>query len=209
VSAGGVTWDTAPDFTLGRMPTVLGGVSVTVNGKPAFVYYSSPTQINILSPLDDKTGPVQVVVNSSGVTSAPFVMNLQPVAPSLPLVGTTRYLVAMHADYSLIGPTSLSVPGYSFTPAKPGETIILYGFGFGLPTTTLVNGSSSQAGNLPVLPEVQIGGSPATVVFAGLVSPGLYQLNVVVPSSVVDGDNSVTCRYNGSTSPAGLLVIQR
>jgi hypothetical protein len=129
VSVGGVTWDTAPDFTLGRMPTVLGGVSVTVNGKSAFVYYSSPTQINILSPLDDTTGPVQVVVTSSGVASAPFVVNLQPVAPSFPLVGTTRYLVATHADYSLIGPTSLSVPGYSFTPVKPGETIILYGFG--------------------------------------------------------------------------------
>lgn len=210
VGGKGMTWDNAPNFALGRMPAQLGGVSVTVDGKPAFVYFVSPTQINALSPLNSKIGPVEVIVTSGGVTSQPFVVDMRVAAPSFPLVGTTPYVVATHADYSLVGPASLSSPGYPFTPARPGEIIVLYGFGFGLPTTALVDGSSSQSGPLPALPTIQIGNTPATVTFAGLISPGLYQFNVTIPSTAQDGDNVVTCSYNGSTSPAGdTLFVQR
>jgi uncharacterized protein (TIGR03437 family) len=38
------------DFVNNQMPTSLDGVSVTVNGQPAYVYYISPTQVNILTP---------------------------------------------------------------------------------------------------------------------------------------------------------------
>jgi hypothetical protein len=38
------------------MPTNLDGVSVTVKGKTAFVYYISPTQLNILTPPDAISG---------------------------------------------------------------------------------------------------------------------------------------------------------
>src|SRR5579872_4334071 len=38
-------WQSA-DFINGQMPTSLDGVSVTVNGKSAFIYYISPTQVN-------------------------------------------------------------------------------------------------------------------------------------------------------------------
>jgi uncharacterized protein (TIGR03437 family) len=118
-------------------------------------------------------------------------------------------MVATHADNTLVGPASLSVPGYPFTPARPGENIVLYGFGFGLPTTPLVDGSSSQSGSLLGVPVVQIGGVAATVSFAGVIGPGLYQLNVIVPSTASSGDNSLTCSYNGATVPLGdLIAIQ-
>jgi hypothetical protein len=42
-------WQTS-DFINGQMPSKRDGVSATVNGKAAFVYYISPTQINILTP---------------------------------------------------------------------------------------------------------------------------------------------------------------
>jgi uncharacterized protein (TIGR03437 family) len=219
--AAGVTWSSAPQFASGQMPTQLGGypVTVTVNNKPAYLYFfcsaaTSATctsdQINVLTPLDSTVGSVPVVVTNGGVATAAFAVNLRAAAPSFPLVGATQYVVATHADYSLVGPTSLSVPGYPFTPAQPGETIILYGFGFGLPTTALINGSSSQAGSLLTLPVIQIGGAPATVTFAGVISPGLYQLNVTVPSTAANGDNLLTCSYNGQSAPAGdLIAIQR
>jgi len=38
------------DFVNNQMPTQLDGVSVTVHGRSAFVYYVSPTQVNILAP---------------------------------------------------------------------------------------------------------------------------------------------------------------
>src|SRR5262249_20270294 len=41
------------DFNGSSAPTLLDGVSVTVNGKPAFIYYISATQININTPDDN------------------------------------------------------------------------------------------------------------------------------------------------------------
>jgi uncharacterized protein (TIGR03437 family) len=219
--AAGVTWSGAPEFASGQMPTQLAGfpVTVTVNNKPAFIYFfcsavTSSTctsdQINVLTPLDSTVGSVPVVVTNGGISSAPFTVNMAAAAPSFPLVGATQYVVATHADNSLVGPVSLSVPAYPFTPARPGETIVLYGFGFGLPTTALANGSSAQSGALPSLPVITIGGASATVTFAGAISPGLYQLNVVVPTTAQSGDNPLACTYNGLAAPAGdLIAIQQ
>ena len=59
-------------------------------------------------------------------------------------------------------------------------------------------------------PDVQIGDVTATVQFAGLISPGLYQFNVVVPSAPPVGDNAVMASYGGITTPAGTLItVQR
>ena len=56
-----------PERTL---PTLLQGVSVTVNGLPAYVDYVSPTQINALVPDDDTLGPVPVQVTAAGVKAS-------------------------------------------------------------------------------------------------------------------------------------------
>jgi uncharacterized protein (TIGR03437 family) len=216
--ASGVNWSTAPEFAAGRMPTQLGGVSVTVNAKPAFVYFycgaatstsCASDQVNVLTPLDATLGPVQVVVSNSGVSTPPFAVNLRSASPAIPLVGITNYVVATHADNSLVGPVAMSAPGYPFTPAKSGETIVVYAFGLGLPTTPLTGGASIQSGVLPAVPDVLIGGVRAQVAFAGLISPGLYQLNVFVPNALASGDSSFSLTYNGSSSPAGdLLSVQ-
>jgi uncharacterized protein (TIGR03437 family) len=44
----------------------LDGVSVTVDGKPAYVYFISPTQLNVLSPDDATQGAVPVQVTTAG-----------------------------------------------------------------------------------------------------------------------------------------------
>jgi len=205
----GLIWSNAPEFASGMMPAQLGGVSVTVNGKPAFIYYVSATQINALTPLDATTGQVQVAVTSAGVSSTPFAATMGAVAPSFLLFSPTRYIAAVHADGTLVGPVQRSAPGYPSAPAQPGETISLYGVGFGLPTSPLTNGSSMQTGTLPSLPSVQIGGFSAVVSFAGLRSPGLYQFNVTVPSAAPNGDNVVTCTYQGYATPSSdLLAVQ-
>jgi uncharacterized protein (TIGR03437 family) len=212
----GAIWSSAPSFASGLMPTQLNGVSVSVNNKPAFVYFycsaaTDPScfqdQLNVLTPLDSTVGSVSVVVTSGATSSPPFIVSMQAVAPSF-LLFSGGYIAATHAAGSLVGPTNL-YPGFS-TPAKPGEPIVLYAVGFGLPSTALVNGSATQFGSLPVLPVCQLGGNPAALAFAGLISPGLYQLNLTVPAAAVNGDNPVSCTYNGSTTPAGDLVsVQR
>jgi uncharacterized protein (TIGR03437 family) len=196
-SFNGVTWDSAPELAGGLMPTQLAGVSVTVNGKPAFVSYVSSGQVNVLTPVDSTTGPVPVVITRDGTASIPFYVNMKVSAPSLFHNGSSNYVLATHADYSLIGPASLSVPGYPYSPARPGETITFWGTGFGLPSGGIVNGSASQSGALPGFPEVNIGGVDGTVLFAGLVGPGLYQINVTLPPGAVSGDNTVRCSWKG------------
>ncbi len=206
----GVLWSSAPDFAFGQMPTELNGVSATVDGKAAFIYFVSPAQINVLAPLDSTTGPVQVVVSNNGVPSAAFTITEKAAAPSFLLFGATKYIVATHTNYSLAGPASLSAPGYPFTPVAPGETVIFYAVGFGLPSDPLVNGSATQSSALPTLPVITIGGTQAMVSFAGVISPGLYQFNVVIPSNAQNGDNTVTCNYGGLSTPTGdLITVQK
>jgi uncharacterized protein (TIGR03437 family) len=206
VGAGGMTWSNAPEFDSGRLPAQLAGVSVTVNGTAAYVYFVSATQINVLTPLNLAPGPVKIVVTTGTLSSAPATKTARAVAPSFLLFGASKYIAATHADGSLLGPASMSAPGYPFTPAAPGETIALYATGFGLPAATLTEGSATQFGLLPSMPTVQIGGASVDVRFAGVVSPGLYQLNVVVPTTAVAGDAPVTATYAGLTTPLGSLI---
>jgi uncharacterized protein (TIGR03437 family) len=194
----------ASDFVNNELPTQLDGVSVKLNGENAYVYYISPTQINILTPPDMAAGTVQVQAATNAGTSAPFAAQAQAESPSFFIFGAGPYVAATHGDGSLIGPTSL----YSglTTPAQPGETIVLYANGFGPTSTPVVSGSETQSGSLNPLPVVTIGVNPATVQFAGLISPGLFQFNVVVPASTPAGDNAVTATYDGLTTQSGVLV---
>lgn len=58
---------------------------------------------------------------------------------------------------------------------------------------------------LSPLPAVTIGGAPANVTFAGLISPGLFQFNVVVPANV-GGDEQILATYGGTTTQVGALL---
>ena len=74
----------------------------------------------------------------------------------------------------------------------------------------MVSGAVTQSGSLPQLPVVRIGGISATVAFAGLVSPGLFQLNVVVPATTPNGDNALTGTFNGLPMQNGVIItVQR
>ena len=66
----------------GKLPAELDGVSVTINGKAAFVYYISPMQINVQAPSDTAVGPVNVVVTNNGAVSAAATAQLQAAAPA-------------------------------------------------------------------------------------------------------------------------------
>jgi uncharacterized protein (TIGR03437 family) len=191
------TWR-APDFVNGQLPAQLDGVAVTMNGESAYLYYISPTQLNVLTPPDLAPGPVEVTVTTGGVTSASFTAQARPESPSFFVFGA--YVIGTHLNGTDLSPT---------TPAQPGEVVILYANGFGPVSPPVAAGSEVQSGSLPALPAIQIGGMPAVVQFAGLVSPGLYQFNVVVPASAPSGDDAITATYNGLSTQAGaMLTVQ-
>jgi uncharacterized protein (TIGR03437 family) len=200
------TWSTLPasDFTT-SLPTALGGVSATVDGKSAAVYYVSPTQVNILAPLDSATGSVPVQLNTPyGQTAIKTVTELST-SPAFLVNDTAGHVAAQHLNYSLLGPASLSQPGYTFTPAAPGEEVVLYATGFGQTSPAITN-QATGAGSLPGLPTVTIANVPAVVSFAGLSGPGLYQLNVTVPAGTPSGDVALSATYNGSSTQSNVVI---
>jgi uncharacterized protein (TIGR03437 family) len=83
---------------------------------------------------------------------------------------------------------------------------VLFANGFGPTSSPVVGGAITQGGTLSPLPVVQIGGINATVTFAGLIFPGEFQFNVVVPSTLADGDEPVTATYNGATTQPGTMI---
>ena len=197
------TWQ-GSDFVNNQMPTSLDGVSVTVNGVNAYIYYISPTQVNFLTPPTLTAGVAQVQVINNGVKSAIASIQAQPLSLAFFEFGGGPYAAAVHLNGTLVGPSTL-YPGQS-TPAQRGETIVLYGNGFGATSSSIVAGSSAQSGTLPTLPVITIGGIQATVGFAGLISPGLYQFNVVIPASAASGDNPLIATYNSLITQPGVQV---
>jgi uncharacterized protein (TIGR03437 family) len=199
------TWQSS-DFANGQLPQSLDGVSVTVNNIAAYVYYISPTQINILTPPNLAAGAVQVVVTNNNTASAAFTVQAQTISPSFFVFSDGQHIAAEHVNGTLLGPASLSVPGYTFTPAQPGETVVLFANGFGATSSAVIGGSETQSGTLSTLPVVKIAGLTANVTFAGLISPGLFQFNVVVPANAPGGDEAIVATYNGQTTQAGTLL---
>ncbi|HUB82418.1 MAG TPA: SBBP repeat-containing protein [Bryobacteraceae bacterium] len=203
------TW-TAADFNGSNLPTTLDNVSVTIDNKPAYIYYISPTQINVLAPADTAQAPVPVQVTYKGTQSNSLMAPESSFSPALftfsPAGG--RYVAAVRIDGQYIGPTSL-YPSLT-VPASPGDTLELYGTGFG-PTNPSTNFAQTFTG-APVTTNTvtaTIGGVTATVEFAGLVYPGEYQFNILVPNGVPAGDNLVVLKVNGITTQANAyLTIQ-
>lgn len=206
---------TAAELASGKLPTTLEGTSVKINGKPAAIAYISETQLNVQAPDDTATGSVAVDVTTSGGTAKSVAATLQPFAPGLfrfP-ASDSRYLAAFAADGSYLGPTGLLGAGVLTRPAITGETILFFGTGFG-PTNPTVSAGSTFAGAAPLAAatalSVQIGGVAATVQFAGLVSPGLYQFNAVVPV-LETGEYRVTSLVGGVSVPTTqyLAVVRK
>jgi uncharacterized protein (TIGR03118 family) len=198
------TW-TAADLANGRLPTQLDGVSVTIDGKPAYIYFVSPGQIDVIAPADSTSGEVQVVVTNNGLTSATSAAAMQSAAPAFFAAG--KYVIATHADGSLVG-TAAVAPGA--TPAKPGETIAIYGTGFGATNPPMDGMVVASPANLATAASVLIGGASAAVTFSGLSAAGLNQINVTIPSLPAGSSGVVDVSVVGTagtfSTQAGLLL---
>ena len=198
------------DFSGSNLPTQLDGVSVTVDGKAAYVYFISPTQLNVLSP-DDATQravPVQVTT-AQGMSN---IVDATETALSPALFTFSQqggmYAAAVRANGTYIGPPNF-IPGVTTVPASPGDILLLFGTGFGPTTPPSPIGQSVTPAPLANQVTVQIGGEAANTQFAGIVTPGLYQFNVVVPN-VPNGYNTVSIQIGGvATQPNVFLTVQR
>jgi uncharacterized protein (TIGR03437 family) len=197
----------------GSFPVSLGGVSVTIDNKPGYLWLVSPGQINLQAPDDTATGPVNVTVTTPNGTVSSTV-TLAAFGPSFSLL-SAKYAAGViltpngsgaygGGAYDLLGPSGTF--SYNTRPVKAGETLELYGVGFG-PTNPHVPAGAAYGGAAPTTNTVTvtIGGVSATVLFSGITTTGLYQFNIVVPSAG-KGDQLLQASVGGVPTPGGVYV---
>ena len=185
----------ASDLANNTMPTSLGGVSVSIDGKPAFLDYVSPALINVQAPADANTGSVAVAVTNASGTSDAATATLAAMQPAF--FTSNGYVAAVSSSGAVIS---------SSAPAKIDDQISLYGNGFGATSPSVAPGLVLEtAAALINSVVITIGGVQVETSFAGLSSTGLYQFNVIVPS-LADGDHAVLAMIGGLQTQSGVLL---
>jgi uncharacterized protein (TIGR03437 family) len=208
------SWTTT-DFSNGAAPTTIDGVTVTVNGQPAYVEFVSPGQVNVQIPANVPLGPVPVVVTYGSQTSPPVNLTINAsegglLAPASFNVAGTQYVGATHASTGVFVSNG-NIPGIAAAPAVPGETLVFYGVGFGPVTssTTPVAGQIAQGATTLAAPvQFTFGSTVAQVSYQGFAPDevGVYQFNVAVPSNLASGDVSLQVSQGGVPIPQTLSI---
>ena len=215
VSIYGANLAAAPATWTGNFPASLGGTSVTINGKPAYLWYVSPGQINLQAPDDTTTGTVPVVVTTAN-GSATSTVTLAQFAPSFLLLDTKHVTgIILRSDgtgaygggaYDIVGPTGSSL-GYPTVAAKAGDSLVLFGVGFG-PASTVVPAGQAFSGAAPTTKTVNLLINNVSVIpgFAGLSGAGLYQINLTLPAGLGAGDVTLAASVNGASTQSTVVI---
>ena len=207
---------TSADFNGNNAPTDLDGVSVSINGKAAYVWYLSPTQLNVQAPEDSATGNVAITVTNCKATSSSMLFARRALAPGLLapsnyVSGGTQYMVATFAsDGAYVLNTSLGASfGLNSRPAKPGDLIVAYGVGFGDVIPSILPGTIVQASNaVSNLVNFSFNTLPATLSYQGLAGAfvGLYEFYINVPLGLANGDYQISVSQNGIALPQTMFL---
>jgi uncharacterized protein (TIGR03437 family) len=201
-----ITRDWTDAITGGRLPTALSGVKVTIDGKPAAVYFISPTQINVQAP-NATVGTVQVVVTNTGQVSDPATAQVRTYAPAFFQWGASKYAVTTrYPDNAYIGGPSL---GQQWLAAKPGDTLILWATGFGPTNPQVPPGITVSTAAFTTAPvTVVIGGVNAPVLGAALSAglAGVYQVAIQIPPGITAGDARIQATIAGFSSPDNVYI---
>ncbi len=212
----GFTDQAATDWTSSitgpSLPTSVGGIAVNVNGQAAYVEYINPTQVNFLLPSNAAAGVANVdLITPTGVMTS--TVEIDAVAPGLfcytlkgVLYPASVFATATGVVY--VAPTG-ALSGYNSRPAAPGDIIELYATGCGPTSPAAPDGvvltKPYPAANLGAF-QVTMAGQSASVLFAGIVSPGLWQINVQIPSGLIGGDQPLVLSVNGVASQANVKI---
>jgi len=198
-----LSWDTciltSSDLTGGVMPTTLCNVEVYFQSWPAFLYYVSPTQINLMIPNSLVPGRFNFWVARQGTAGPVIQVTLQSAAPAMFQMSATE-VVATHVDGSVVTNTA---------PATAGEVITLWATGLGNTNPAIEDGILPAAAAW-ISQLDQFNGTaldPSAILYAG-VAPGyagLYQVNVRLPDTLPPNPQ-IRMTLAGTMSPAGAVL---
>jgi len=183
-------------------PTLLEGVSVSINGTPAPIVsmanVNGQEQINVQVPFGTAVGNAQVAINNNGASASFEGIPIVQKKPSIFEfnVGAQRIAAALHADFRPVTPSD---------PALPGEVILLFLTGLGPTTPSVATNAPGPSSPLALVNgDVVVGIDNAGMEnFGAFYAPGLitaYQINFRVGLDVAAGlrDLNVVCDGVGS-----------
>ena len=190
----------------GRMPNVVGGSQVVINGVPSPMIYASANQINAIVPYEAGTrdlASVHVTVN--GQESAPWAVPLAPSAPGIFTIESdgVGQAAVLNQDSSVNGASN---------PAVRGTIIQIFATGEGQDSPGNVTGEITPlGGNTTVLPvTVTVGGLGAQVIYHGSAPgevAGVLQVNAVVPQATEPGPAvPIMVKVGHKLSPVGAMI---
>ena len=123
-------------------------------------------------------------------------------------IGGTQYAAALFSDGTFVLPPG-AISGVASRRAKPGDTIILYGVGFGpvntfTPPGQIAEGTSMLAESF----SMSLGGTAVTPSYFGLAPTfvGLYQFNLVVPNIAPSDTAPLTFSLGGAAGAQKLFL---
>jgi uncharacterized protein (TIGR03437 family) len=209
-----VTDNWSNSFSGSNAPTSLDGTKVTVGGQSAYVAYVSPTQVNVQVPLNVPAGSQSLALtNGSNTSTYSLTMDASKAglwAPPNLNVGGQQYVGAFLGNSTTYVLPTGAVSGLTSQPAAPGDTIIMYGVGFGPVTPAVPAGQITSGQNSLSTPfQISIGGVAVTPAYFGLApgEDGLYQFNLVVPPNAPTGNAvPITFTLNGAPGTQTLFT---
>lgn len=200
--AGGVA--TASSLPL---PTTLAGVTVMVDGRPAGLFYVSPTQINYQAPDRLLPGSALVTVLRNSQVVAQGTLTLDATAPSIftadgsglgaPAGQLLRVKASGELRYEPLATYDAAKGAIVPVPIvrQPGDKLFLVFYGTGL--SEMEEGDGNPANGVAEHVEALLGDKPMKVLYTG-VAPGfagLDQINIELPE-ILTGTFQITIRVN-------------
>ena len=175
------------------LPLTMAGVSATVNGIAAPLYYVSPLQLNIQVPYETATGTALLAVSNNGQ------------------VATYSFPVSASAPGIYLGPD-----GSSITPnvsGSRGQIYTLFVTGAGEVSPPVSTGAGPGAAQVPaplLAVSMTIGGVTAHLDYVGIPSwsVGTLQINFTVPQNAPLGVQPVVVTVGTAASVAANFTVQ-
>jgi len=186
-------------------PLSMAGVSISINGFLAPLYYVSKTQVNGQVPFEVTPGTATLVITTNGSAPAQITVPVLAAQSDILVQNDGKQSIAVNQDGSVNTPTA---------PAHAGDIEVLYLSGIGIPAPPVATGAASPSlapfalANYPYT--ITVNGVQTKVSFFGYAPgfPALVQANFQIPAGTAPGDYQVVVTVNGvaSPGPAGISV---
>jgi uncharacterized protein (TIGR03437 family) len=178
------------------LPAQLAGVSATVNGVAAPLYFVAPGQMNLQVPYEAGSSGQAVLTIANNGQTASTTFAISPLAPA----------IFADANGSVV-PSAAAVRN---------QFVTLYITGAGAVSPSIATGAaplfSTALANLPKpqpLPTVTVGGVQCFVQFAGIPwgLVGVIQINIQIPANAPLGLQPVIVSIGNTASPAATVTV--